>query len=230
MRPISEYSVVVFDCDGVIFDSNRLKIDAMGNALQQYCAAQPKAIAACVEYFAANFGKSRYHHVRHFIDSLLEVDSQQQQALHDDILAAYSSQCYELYLSAAITPGLLDFLQASDAIKYVASGSDQAELRRVFSARGVDHYFAGIMGSPAKKSELLGAIRASHRDASILMIGDAVSDWQAAAAHGADFLFYAPLSNVVSTMLNLSEQHGFEVCYHFDELAAKPGGSLEHGS
>lgn len=229
MRPISEYSVIVFDCDGVIFDSNQLKIDAMGNALQQYCAAQSEAVAACVEYFAANFGKSRYHHVQHFVDTMLAVGGQQKQALHDGILAAYSNQCFALYLAAAMPAGLLDFIKSGSATKYVASGSDQAELRRVFSARGIDQFFAGILGSPAKKTELVGAIRASHRNANILMIGDAVSDWQAAQAHGVDFLFYAPLSNVAAKMLNLSEKYGFEVCYDFAGLAGVPGGSVNHG-
>ncbi len=229
MRPISEYSVIVFDCDGVIFDSNQLKIDAMGKALQQYCAAQPEAVAACVEYFSANFGQSRYHHVQHFVDTMLVVDSQHQQALHDGILTAYSNQCFALYLAAAMPAGLLDFIKASPATKYVASGSDQAELRRVFSARGIDHFFAGIMGSPAKKSELVGAIRATHGNANILMIGDAVSDWQAAKAHAVDFLFYAPLSNVVAKMLSLSEEYGFEVCDSFAELAGVFGGAVDHG-
>ncbi len=230
MRPISEYGVIVFDCDGVIFDSNQLKIEAMERALKQCCAARPALVAACVEYFAANFGKSRYHHVQHFVDNILAVEGQQRQALHDAILAAYSSQCFALYLSAAITPGLLDLIEFSNAIKYVASGSDQEELQRVFSARGIDHYFAGIMGSPAKKSELVGAISANHEGARMLMIGDAVSDWQAAAAHGVDFLFYAPLSNVASTMLGLSEQQGFDVCHDFRALLPKPGDLLHHGS
>jgi phosphoglycolate phosphatase-like HAD superfamily hydrolase len=219
----------VFDCDGVIFDSNQLKIDAMGKALQQYCADQPEAVAACVEYFSANFGQSRYHHVQYFVDTMLVVDSHQKQALHDGILAAYSNQCFALYLAAAMPTGLLDFIRASPATKYVASGSDQAELRRVFSARGIDHFFAGIMGSPAKKSELVATVRATHGNASILMIGDAVSDWQAARAHGVDFLFYAPLSNVIPEMLSLSEEYGFEVCDNFAELAEVFGGSLNHG-
>ncbi len=228
MRPTSDYGVLVFDCDGVIFDSNRLKIEAMEKALGLACGDQPAAVAACVDYFAANFGKSRYHHVQHFVDRILAVESEQKQALHDAILEAYASQCFELYLGAAITPGVLELIAASPAIKYVASGSDQAELRRVFAARGLEHHFAGIMGSPARKADLVGAIRADHPDAVALMIGDAVSDWQAASAHGLDFLFYAPLSNVTATMLNLAEEHGFEVCHDFGALLPTSGGALQH--
>ncbi len=69
MHPIYNYDVYIFDCDGVILDSNQLKIDAMKKALIKFFGDDHK-IAECVEYFKRNFGTSRFHHVEHFVNEI----------------------------------------------------------------------------------------------------------------------------------------------------------------
>jgi phosphoglycolate phosphatase-like HAD superfamily hydrolase len=228
MRPISEYGLLVFDCDGVIFDSNQLKIAAMRNALSAHCGQDPAAVEHCVAYFAGNFGKSRYHHVQHFVDSILVLSRENKKAVFDAVLSAYSAQCFSLYLKANTAPGLIDFIGESTAQKYVASGSDQAELRQVFTAREMTDYFVNIYGSPAKKTDIVRQICQVEGAGNALMIGDAISDFHAARDNGIDFLFYAPFSNVEQAMLALAAEHHFRVCYSFtallEELRTGSGG------
>ena len=46
MPPLNDYEVYIFDCDGVILDSNQLKIKAMKQALYDSWARMIKSVNA----------------------------------------------------------------------------------------------------------------------------------------------------------------------------------------
>jgi len=211
MRPLSEYDVLIFDCDGVILDSNRLKIEAMQIALVSSGYCNERQVIKCTEFFSANFGTSRFQHVRYFVDNILELSADVQTQAYDSILELYSAQCYELYLRAEVTPGFLELIRGLSAPCYVASGSVEAELIKVFEARGLSQYFTGIYGAPTPKVDIVRVIRDKYPDASLLMVGDAVSDHKAALCSNIDFIFYAPFSNVTEKMLARADEYNFSV-------------------
>jgi len=211
MRPLSEYDVLIFDCDGVILDSNRLKVEAMKVALESSGYCNKRQVIECAKYFSANFGTSRFQHVRHFVDNILLLSADVQAQAYDHILELYSAQCFELYLRAEVTPGFLDLIRGLSVPCYVASGSVEGELIKVFEARGLSQYFAGIYGAPTPKVDNVRAVCDKHSGASLLMIGDAVSDHKAALSNNIDFIFYAPFSNVTEVMLARANEYNFSV-------------------
>lgn len=75
MHLIYNYELYIFDCDGVILNSNALKIVAMKEALLALSFSAGK-VAECVEYFSKNFGKSRFHHIKYFIENILHVENE----------------------------------------------------------------------------------------------------------------------------------------------------------
>ena len=92
-------------------------------------------VEECIQYFSSNFGKSRYHHINHFVVNILDIDATESLEVESKILSTYAEICENLYRIAEFTPGILDFLKKVDGkYKYVASGSDQKELRNVFNA------------------------------------------------------------------------------------------------
>lgn len=210
MHQIYSYDLYIFDCDGVILNSNQLKIDAMEKALKDL-SIPLNEIEECVNYFASNFGKSRFHHVKHFINDILRIDVGEKAVVERDILALFSSQCTALYLKAELTPNFLQFINTLDGDKYVASGSEQAELRDVFNQRGLSQYFKEIYGSPIKKHILLEHILQKNRYDKALMIGDAISDFEASHINDISFLCYIPYSNVKDEMKKLAAIHQFSV-------------------
>jgi phosphoglycolate phosphatase-like HAD superfamily hydrolase len=211
MLPISDYDIYIFDCDGVILDSNQLKIDAMEKALTAVFKDNV-GIENCVNYFKNNFGKSRFHHVDVFLSDYLLVSDQAREKIRKEILRTFSLMCKELYLDAALTSGFIEFISSLQGKKFVASGSEQEELREVFRQRGLNVYFDEIFGSPTAKAELVAAIlKSEDSDVKAIMFGDALSDLYAAEENKIDFIFYAPLSNVKESMLKLSKNHGFKV-------------------
>lgn len=215
MRPLDNYDVYIFDCDGVILDTNRLKVDAMGRALrglQQFPAAE---IDQCLQYFAENFGKSRFAHIRHFVDDIFALNASDADEYYGVILEQYSSACRALYLEAAIAPGLVSFVTELDGDKYVASGSVQDELRWVFAQRGLDRYFRGIFGAPHPKRGIVADIQKNNPGKSIVFIGDSESDFHASTENNVDFVFYSKFSLVQDKMLALAGEYGFTVLNEF---------------
>lgn len=217
MHQIYDYDAYIFDCDGVILDSNKLKIEAMDVALSAIIQ-DPVKVALCVDYFRLNFGRSRFHHVETFIAKYLLLNASEVEDTRKKILDAYSSQCKELYLEADITPGFIDFISTLKGRKYVASGSEQEELRDVFHARGLDKNFNDILGSPTKKSELVANILQVVNTSNVIMFGDAISDFDAAIENEIDFIGYLPYSNVKDAMIKRCNNSNSRIVESWSEI------------
>lgn len=200
MHQLDDYDIYIFDCDGVILDSNQLKIDAMEIALTTELENNDK-IYECINYFRNNFGQSRFHHVSHFLDNVTKVPEFNKKNLEQRILNNFSNQCSQLYLKANLTPGIKLFLESCKGKKYVASGSEQAELIKVFKQLGLDVYFNGIFGSPTKKTDIITSILEEEKNTNAVMIGDSESDMLSATKNNIDFIFYSPFSNVKEKMI-----------------------------
>jgi len=134
------------------------------------------------------------------------------------LLTSYSDKCKSLYLLAQTSPFINGVLSKSSAIKYVASGSEQQELRDVFQKRKLDLHFKEILGSPEKKVNHVTYVLTEHPSSTAVMIGDAVSDLEAAKNNNIDFIFYSPFSNVKNTMLALCAKYNYRVINSFEEV------------
>jgi phosphoglycolate phosphatase-like HAD superfamily hydrolase len=217
MLQFSDYEVYIFDCDGVILDSNQLKIDAMKAALEK-AILDPKIVESCVDYFSKNFGRSRFHHVDVFIENFIGLKGDASNSLREQLLKDYSTQCKKLYLTANVTPGFFELLNQLEGVKYVASGSEQEELREIFETRKFNSCFKNIFGSPAKKSQLLKNILEAENNKKAIMIGDALSDLESALTNNIDFIGYLPFSNVASELQEQAQFAGFNVIQNWEEL------------
>ncbi|MCR3969093.1 HAD family hydrolase [Aeromonas veronii] len=216
MPQLSNYDVYIFDCDGVVLDSNSLKLEAMKNALQAHFSNH-KLIEACVGYFRDNFGMSRFHHVDHFLENLIPVKADKKKSLSQKILNDYSMHCRKLYLTAELTSGFRDFLQKCSGKKYIASGSEQNELRDVFKLRGLDVLFDNIYGSPTSKKSLVASILDINQKPSAVLFGDAYADMYAAIDNNIDFVAYLPFSLVKENLKDDALNRGFDVIYSWEE-------------
>ena len=214
MRQLIDYDIFIFDCDGVILNTNQLKIEAMKNTLKLF-SINKEQVSECINYFRLNFGKSRFHHVKYFVDNILHIDEKEKTKLEMNLLEDFSKQCRSLYLTAELTPGFISFLQQCQGKRYVASGSDQTELREVFIQRGLDVYFDAIFGSPTTKTELIEKILKIEKNSNAVMFGDAESDMISAEKNNINFVFYSPFSNVKEKMGQTCNLNGYLVIDDF---------------
>lgn len=187
MRALQDYRCLVFDCDGVVLDSNRAKTDAFYQTALPYGEAAARAFA---DYHRRHGGVSRYRKFEYFLQHIVEVE--QPEVVLPDLLERYAALAYQGLLQCAAAPGL-DALRARlpDARWMIVSGGDQEELRRVFAERGLDGMFdGGIFGSPVAKDEILAReLGSGHLSTPALFLGDSRFDHQCARAAGLDFVF-----------------------------------------
>lgn len=187
MRRLSQYSTLVFDCDGVILDSNRIKTEAFREVALPYGEEVAEAL---VRYHVANGGVSRFRKFQYFLENLLAEEATSERV---STLAAQYGECvYQGLLACPVTPGLDALRQATAGIGWmIVSGGVEEELRRVFAARGLAPLFdKGIFGSPATKDEILAGLLASGGlRLPALFVGDSRYDHEASSRAGLDFVF-----------------------------------------
>lgn len=197
---VTGYTTLVFDCDGVVLDSNKVKTEAFYQATLPYGEA---AAQAMVDYHVANGGVSRYKKFAHFLEqiapNIAPHHAEQQAPDLEALLQAYAGHVREGLLSCEVAPGLETLREQTPCARWlIVSGGDQAELRDVFASRGIAEWFdGGIFGSPDTKDEILARELASGNiQRPALFLGDSKYDHQAASAAGLDFVFLSGWSEV----------------------------------
>lgn len=184
---ISQYKTIVFDCDGVILDSNNVKTDAFYQAALPY---GEDAAEALVRYHVANGGISRYIKFDVFLSDIVPAGTSGPGL--DELLDSYASHVKQGLRECRIAGGLEALRAASPSATWlVASGGDQNELRDVFVQRGLAGLFdGGIYGSPDDKKVILRRelAEAPHRFPA-LFVGDSRYDHVVASEFGLDFVF-----------------------------------------
>lgn len=194
MTELSEYRTLVFDCDGVVLNSNRVKTEAFKTAALPWGKAAAEAL---VVHHEANGGVSRYEKFAYFLEQILpehtcgRVPGQDSPDL-DTLLASYADTARAGLMSCQIADGLEELRAATPQTRWlIVSGGDQTELRQIFEQRGLASLFdGGIFGSPDTKFRILER-EMNRRNIRFpaLFLGDSRLDHQAATATGLDFVF-----------------------------------------
>lgn len=190
MQSISSYKAIVFDCDGVILDSNHIKTEAFMSVVAPYGR---KAAEELVRFHQVNGGVSRYKKFAYFLNEIFPKYGEGCAAPDIDQLLDSYARCVRSGLKrCSIALGLSEFREATrGASWFVVSGGDQSELREVFAERGIDYFFdGGIFGSPDTKEEILKReLKLGRLQKPALFIGDSRYDHVAASKVGLDFVF-----------------------------------------
>jgi len=198
-KPVDTYATLVFDCDGVVLDSNRVKTEAFRAAALPW---GEKAAEALVAHHIAHGGISRYDKFAHFLEQIVPLHAPGRDGPGlEALLNAYATAVRSGLMTCDVTAGLAELRAATpDARWMIVSGGDQAELREIFAARGLaEHFDAGIFGSPDNKDTILAReIAAGNLLTPALFLGDSKYDHQAATSAGLDFVFVSGWSEVES--------------------------------
>jgi len=182
------WEAIIFDFDGVVVESGDIKTQAFVNLYRDHGDTVAAAVA---RYHCLNGGLSRYHKFRYFQQYLLKKPplTQDEEKLLDQ---RFSELVVEAVITSEAVPGATELIQreAARIPLFIASGTPEAELNTIVERRGLASYFTAVRGSPAPKQALVTDILTSHaleRDR-VLMIGDALADYQSAQFNQIAFL------------------------------------------
>jgi HAD superfamily hydrolase (TIGR01549 family) len=174
-------TTIIFDFDGVILDSMPIRKLGFVEALRDF---PQEKVAALLEYHEQNGGLSRYHKFEYFYREILQQPFEQSDILQ--LADAFSS-----IMKARLTDPSNLIQETLDFIKnnrnryrfFIASGSDEKELRFLCDALGISQFFESIHGSPTPKIKLVENILREFKlnSEETILIGDAHNDFEAAS-------------------------------------------------
>lgn len=212
--------VIVFDCDGVLLDSNELKTECFALALRE-AGCKETDIARFREFQRANFGTSRHRLFEAFLTWELE---HRPPFDRDGLVALYAAQLRGRYVATPATPAMREVVAELGKRRrpHIVSGSEQTELREVLAERGDAPLFGRILGSPTSKPEHLASLLAEEGvvPSAMLFVGDAEADFRAASATGCNFIYMDHFSTAQPRMRALQEEHGFPMIQDLRALPA----------
>jgi phosphoglycolate phosphatase-like HAD superfamily hydrolase len=182
-----KYDAIIFDFDGVLVES----VDVKGEAFRKLYEEEGKVVQDKVlAYHEVNGGLNRYEKIQHieevFLNRSIDETGVQCKAKR------YSGLVEEQVVRAKWVKGAKAFLDGhyKTLPLYVVSATPQEELRRIVDKRGMTHYFRAVYGAPEKKYDHIFRIlkEKDYDPGRMLMIGDAMADYEAAEITGLDFI------------------------------------------
>lgn len=193
---IRDYKTIVFDCDGVILNSNIVKTDAYFRTAIALGGTKKQA-QALVDYHVKLGGISRYHKFDYYLRDIIKTEATSDAI--QTLLDRFSEELQVGLMQCEIAEGL-QALRAltANANWLVLSGGDQAEIRTLFAKRDLEKYFdAGLFGSPDNKDEVLAREQSNGNiKHPALFIGDSKYDYEAANRAGLDVVFLSGWTEV----------------------------------
>lgn len=183
-----DWQAIIFDFDGVVVESGKIKTQAFADL---YCPYGEEIVAKVVQFHNQNGGMSRYHKFRHFQQHYLHK-APLTKAEEKQLDIRFSELVVEAVIAADPVPGALELIrqQAEKIPLFVASGTPDSELKIIVERRGLSPYFKAVHGAPALKKTIIAEFLSTYRlnPSSVLMIGDAIADWEGAQANNTAFL------------------------------------------
>lgn len=186
----NQYKVILWDFDGVIVESNKVREFGFRKVLEKFPESQ---IEELIEFHKLNGGLSRYVKFRYFYEKICKT------SISDEEVQVLADSFSEIMLESL---GAKEFL-INDAVKFIesnsnsiemniVSGSDQNELRILCSKLEIDKNFKFINGSPTPKNKLVADFleNTNIKNEDICLIGDSMNDYEAASVNNIDFFGY----------------------------------------
>lgn len=181
---------VVFDFDGVIVDSNRLKDEAMFTLF----AGHPQVTEELVRDVHAHNVGTRFDVLR---DIFVRADTPAEQIglLVQEYARRYDDLVQRDITKQGLAPGAKETLKALsvDRCLYINSATAHEPLQITVDRLGIRQHFKDVFGMPPTKEENLQAIlgREGIGSQEVVVIGDGESDWRSARAIGTHFIAIA---------------------------------------
>lgn len=188
MKLNTDINLIVFDYDGVILNSNKIKTDAFRETLHD---EDPVLVKQLLDYHRRNGGVSRYNKIKYFYHEL-KNDKNADDIINNKI-ELFGNIVEKKLLAAEFIPGIKQFLidcHERQIPCIVCSGGKEEEVRDISVSFSIDKYFQKIYGSPKTKTDILRIINEEyHLDKKVIYFGDAKSDYSAAKEFNMKFVF-----------------------------------------
>lgn len=175
---LEKYNTIIFDCDGVLLDSNIIKEHNISKVLEK--RLPPLRFTEAINYFTSNNGLPREEKLNRIFEG----------ADITTILQEYNELNLQTLEKAEKVKGIdkvLGYLNLKHIDCYVLSGGDQKELESVLIKQFGANKFSGVFGGPINKSDHISNNIKYLKP--VLYFGDSRYDMEIANKNNFDFVF-----------------------------------------
>ncbi len=170
---------IIFDFDGVIAESIKLKSDAFG---ELYKAFGENIVRKVIEHHEANGGMPRFEKIKYYHKSFLKKNLSHKE-IHQ-IANKFSDLVIDKIVASAYVPGVVDYIKKSKK-KYklfISTGTPTGEIKTILNGKKISHYFDEVFGSPEKKKKHIEKIiyKFNIKPRDLIFYGDSNEDLNAA--------------------------------------------------
>lgn len=182
---MKNYSAFIFDFDGVIKDSVKVKSEAF---VQLYASEGEEFQQKVEQYHLANGGISRYVKFKVWNEWLGRSTSEE---AIDELAKNFAQLVIDSVVASPYVNGAMAAVEsASDkALSFIATGTPDDEINLILTQLEIRKFFREAHGSSRKKVIIVKDIleRFQLYPSKVLFIGDAKTDYNAALDNGLDF-------------------------------------------
>lgn len=183
----SQFSTILWDFDGVILNSMKIKGDGFVELFKEY---DQKAVQKLEQYHYANGGISRFEKIKYFFIHILKqnITENEVEKLAERFAIIIAKKLFD---KSNLIPETIKFIK-SNYKKYnfhIVSGAQHDELNNLCEYFEIEQYFLSINGSPTKKEVLVKNIleKYDYNKEEVILIGDSINDYNAACENDVKF-------------------------------------------
>lgn len=190
MKKFSKIKNILWDFDGVLVDSHKVRKEGFVQVLKDYPEDE---IQQLLTYHEKNGGLSRYVKFRYFFEEIRE------ESITEDKVNELSAEFSEimkkkLTIKSILIEDTVDFVRANYGRfnMHIISGSDEKELQLLCKKLEIDDFFISIHGSPTPKIELVKEVMNNfgYDSSETVLIGDSINDYDASQESNISFYGY----------------------------------------
>lgn len=187
VKKIKNYKSYIFDCDGVILKSNKIKTDAFIHTFSDF---PRNDVDNLIKYHKLNGGISRYEKIKFFFEKILNKNTSSYEI--KKYLQRFGDYSYGELQRCDLIEGVfnyINFLYKNNNNLFIISGSDEDELKKIFLFKNLSKYFNSIYGSPINKYDLLKKILHNIDTDQTIFFGDSKIDYEVSSFYKIDFIY-----------------------------------------
>tara|TARA_X000000368_G_C22904764_1_gene655776 strand:+ start:365 stop:991 length:627 start_codon:yes stop_codon:yes gene_type:complete len=178
---------IIFDFDGVIAQSVKVKTDAFALIYKPY---GKEIVNKVINHHIENGGVSRFEKIKFYHENFLKVPITVNEIskLADD----FSKIVLKKVIASAYVPGAIEYINNcyKKYMLFISTGTPTNEIKKILKIRNINKYFTNVYGSPQNKSKHIDQIKIKYKLQSneLKFFGDSYSDLYAAKKARVNFI------------------------------------------
>ncbi len=176
---------MIFDFDGVIYDSVKIKNDAFKKIVKSYNLLIQKKF---LKFHLDNLGVSRYKKFEFLKKKLIK--SKNKNFINDNSMM-YKKILTNDLKKAKLIPGVNLFIKKYKKLNlFISSGTPEHDLKKICKEKKIKIYFKKIMGSPRNKKQHILDLKKKFKinKKNTIFFGDSTTDFDAAKKYNLAFI------------------------------------------